>query len=787
MATKWKKRLSVLVLWLWFFLLLVSLVGSAITGWNLIPRDLGPADAFRTDYQDTAYFRRLLTDYFYSLYNHVERNSFSDPWHGASVDPNLLYQAVLRTEDGFTYYFRNTTHALSRGLPEGFNFLLVYENGRVTITKDGEELDVYGNGYHTSESLWDLPGYLNDGTASQSSDGITIYLAAAAEPIDTGWWEPMWAVVKDLQYVRYGYLGLFGAWAGTLLCLTLSVTLRKVRQEARADLAKWTAKVWFEVKLAAVFLPLLVFWPSLAIGFFWGNGGLCAILLAVLLALVWPPMLYLVGCDLRHNPKPWRNSLCARLLSRGCRAAGALSARQEAAARLAGRVWFEWKVLAVLCYLPAAFWALRRLQDRFGWFHGSWGAVLWLLLLAVLFLGYIVVLYLVACDLRRNPKPWRHGLFATLGRGLSRLWGALRSLERARPFRQRFILRIAAAALGAGLLALAAYGVFFGWCYDGTSLSWPAAFLLALLLTLLLLSPLAWLLDRVWVLLRDLCRLLDHLSALRAGAAPAPLALPEGSDLGEAAGDLNGLQDGLQKAVEDRMKSERMKVELIANVSHDLKTPLTSVVSYAELLGEEEDLPPHVRDYIRILNDKARRLQVMVQDVFEVSKAASGELPLRLERLDLGRLLAQTLADMDEAIAQSGLQLRTALPGAPVWITADGDRLYRVFQNLLQNALQYALAGSRVYVSLEVQSGWAEASVKNTSREELPAGVDFTARFVRGDASRTDGGSGLGLAIASSFAAACGGSLLVETDADLFTARVRFPLSEDEAEGRALP
>ena len=168
----------------------------------------------------------------------------------------------------------------------------------------------------------------------------------------------------------------------------------------------------------------------------------------------------------------------------------------------------------------------------------------------------------------------------------------------------------------------------------------------------------------------------------------------------------------------------------------------------------------------------------MVQDVFEVSKAASGELPLRLERLDLCRLLAQTLADMDEAITQSGLQLRTTLPGAPVWITADGDRLYRVFQNLLQNALQYALAGSRVYVSLEVQAGWAEASIKNTSREELPAGVDFTARFVRGDTSRTDGGSGLGLAIASSFAAACGGSLLVETDADLFTARVRFPLAE---------
>ena len=115
-----------------------------------------------------------------------------------------------------------------------------------------------------------------------------------------------------------------------------------------------------------------------------------------------------------------------------------------------------------------------------------------------------------------------------------------------------------------------------------------------------------------------------------------------------------------------------------------------------------------------------------------------------------------------------------------MWITADGDRLYRVFQNLLQNALQYALAGSRVYVSLEVREGWAEASVKNTSREELPAGVDFTARFVRGDASRTDGGSGLGLSIASSFTEACGGAFRVETVADLFTAVVSFPLADGE-------
>ena len=165
----------------------------------------------------------------------------------------------------------------------------------------------------------------------------------------------------------------------------------------------------------------------------------------------------------------------------------------------------------------------------------------------------------------------------------------------------------------------------------------------------------------------------------------------------------------------------------------------------------------------------------MVQDVFEVSKAASGQLPVHLERLDFAKLLRQTLADLEGPISQSGLTFRMELPEIPVMITADGRRLYRVFQNLIDNALKYALAGSRVYLSLKTEAGRAEASLRNTSREELPTGVDLTARFVRGDASRTDGGSGLGLSIASSFTEACGGDFHVETLADLFTAVVSFP------------
>ena len=242
--------------------------------------------------------------------------------------------------------------------------------------------------------------------------------------------------------------------------------------------------------------------------------------------------------------------------------------------------------------------------------------------------------------------------------------------------------------------------------------------------------------------------------------------------LSQAAADVGG---GLQQAVEERTRSERMKVELITNVSHDLKTPLTSILSYADLLVREEGLPEDARDYARILREKALRLKTMVQEVFDVSKAASGELDLRWERLDLAKLLRQTLADLEEPVADSGLVFRTEIPTEDTPVRADGDRLYRVFQNLIQNALQYALPGSRVYLRLMADGDRVRVLVQNISREELPQDLDFTGRFVRGDASRTDGGSGLGLAIAKSFTEACGGRFCVRTEADLFTAEVDLP------------
>lgn len=308
----------------------------------------------------------------------------------------------------------------------------------------------------------------------------------------------------------------------------------------------------------------------------------------------------------------------------------------------------------------------------------------------------------------------------------------------------------------------------------------------AVLMGLLTAAVVLWLVTNLVALRRsrrlaeDIGALAAQIEAVQAGDLTHPLALPEDADLRRAAECLNAIQRGMENALREQMRSERMKVELVTNVSHDIKTPLTSIIGYIELLKQEEGLPEHVQEFIRVLDEKAARLRAIVQDVFEISKAASGQLPVELEPLDLAKLLRQTLADMDGAIASSGLAFKVSLPEQPVPVRADGQRLYRVFQNLLQNALQYALPGSRVFLTLTAADGVAEVRVRNTSAAELADGVDFTERFVRGDASRTGGGSGLGLSIAKSFTEACGGSFGVEVDADLFTAKVAFPLAEKD-------
>ena len=239
----------------------------------------------------------------------------------------------------------------------------------------------------------------------------------------------------------------------------------------------------------------------------------------------------------------------------------------------------------------------------------------------------------------------------------------------------------------------------------------------------------------------------------------------------------DAINQGFNESLQEQMKSERMKVDLITNVSHDLKTPLTSIISYVDLLSKEE-LPESARDYVNILADKSDRLKKIVSDLFDLAKSTSGNLPLDMENLDLKKLVQQTLGDMEDEIERSDISIRTNLPEMPVYIYSDGNKLYRVFQNIIGNALKYSLAGTRVFIDMTIENYSVIVTIKNTSSYEM----NFTAeevlqRFNRGDKSRTTEGSGLGLSIAESYTWACGGHFAIEVDGDQFKVRLGFQMS----------
>ena len=238
------------------------------------------------------------------------------------------------------------------------------------------------------------------------------------------------------------------------------------------------------------------------------------------------------------------------------------------------------------------------------------------------------------------------------------------------------------------------------------------------------------------------------------------------------------INQGFNESLQEQMKSERLKVDLITNVSHDLKTPLTSIISYVDLLSKEE-LPESARDYVNILADKSERLKNIVSDLFDLAKSTSGNLPLNMESLDLKKLVEQTLGDMEDDIEKSDITLRVNLPEMPVYIYSDGNKLYRVFQNIIGNALKYSLEGTRVFIDMIIENNNVNVTIKNTSSYEM----DFTAeevlqRFNRGDKSRTTEGSGLGLSIAESYTWACGGRFAIEIDGDQFKVKLGFEVSE---------
>lgn len=241
--------------------------------------------------------------------------------------------------------------------------------------------------------------------------------------------------------------------------------------------------------------------------------------------------------------------------------------------------------------------------------------------------------------------------------------------------------------------------------------------------------------------------------------------------------DINSIGDGLQEALQQEMRAERMKTELITNVSHDLKTPLTSILNYSDLLCRETLTPDEANDYAKIIQQKATRLQHLTSDLFDISKVQSGNEEFIMETLDMCTLVRQALGEKDTETSNRGFDWKIDIPTDGLSICGDGKKLARVFENLLQNCEKYALDSTRIYVSVIKREGKAIAEIKNIANYEMNFDAsEMTERFVRGDDARSTDGSGLGLAIAKSYVDACGGELTVIADGDLFKVTVSFLL-----------
>jgi signal transduction histidine kinase len=336
-------------------------------------------------------------------------------------------------------------------------------------------------------------------------------------------------------------------------------------------------------------------------------------------------------------------------------------------------------------------------------------------------------------------------------------------MSRNEAFTIRFFIRVAE-AVAAGIVAVAA----------------------ALLTNIFLIIPVAAILILIFYIyesMKDLKELNDlsrQITGISSGDYTPKITSKTSVTYGMAT-RLNCISDGIQTAVEEQIRSERMKIELVTNVSHDLKTPLTSIISYVDLLSREE-LPPAAMDYVAVLEQKTDRLRTIVSDVFDLAKATSST-DVNIERLDAVILMNQVLADMSDKQERYGREIKTEIKADSAFIDAEGKKMYRVLQNILDNALKYSMNGTRVFAKLEKAKGSVRITVKNTSSYEMNfSPEEITERFARGDKARTTEGSGLGLSIAKSFTEACGGRFDIKIDGDLFIAEVEFPEVQTEPE-----
>lgn len=239
---------------------------------------------------------------------------------------------------------------------------------------------------------------------------------------------------------------------------------------------------------------------------------------------------------------------------------------------------------------------------------------------------------------------------------------------------------------------------------------------------------------------------------------------------------INGIANGFHMAVEEAMKNERLKTDLITNVSHDIKTPLTSIINYVAILKQSDIADPKIQGYLDILEAKAQRLKTLTEDVVEASKVSSGNISLEYMDVDLVEMIQQTEGEMAEKFEARNLKMIVNLPAEPAVVHVDGRRMWRVLENIFGNAAKYAMPGTRVYADLKLEEDTADLSLKNVSEHQLNISADeLTERFIRGDLSRSSEGSGLGLSIAQSLTTMQGGTFNLYLDGDLFRVNIRFP------------
>lgn len=286
----------------------------------------------------------------------------------------------------------------------------------------------------------------------------------------------------------------------------------------------------------------------------------------------------------------------------------------------------------------------------------------------------------------------------------------------------------------------------------------------------------------VWIAMRkvkDFNKIQEGTKLMRGGNLHHRINIEGEGEFAVLAANINGINEGFKRAVHNELKNERMKTELITNVSHDIRTPLTSLITYTDLLKQETD-PEKTAEYITILEQKSQRLKVLTDDLFAAAKASSGDIPVDLQQIDIVALLNQGIGEVSEQIAEKNLAFKFNYPNEKVYVLADGKLLWRAIENILSNIFNYALEGSRVYIDILEHGEDILISFKNISKYELNISEEeLLERFKRGDESRTSHGSGLGLSITESLIENQHGKFEINIDGDLFKSMIYLPKADD--------